>query len=189
MTEPRPAAVTELLARAGAGDLHAFDELAPLVYAELRRIAGRVVASSAPQQTLPPTALVNEAYLKLVDRDAALQWEGRRHFFAVAARVMRQVLIDHHRRRSAEKRGGIRERVTLDAVALLYEERQLDLLALEAALERLAELDPALVRVVELRFFAGLSIAEAAAALQQSTATVERAWRTARAWLSSELSG
>lgn len=181
--------ITQLLARASAGDRDARDLLVPRVYDELRAIAGRVLDRHATVATLPPTALVHEAWLKLVDRPEALALADRRHFLAIAARLMRDVLVDHLRARGAAKRGGGLERVTLDDVASVFEQRSLDLLALDEALGRLAAEDPQLARIVELRFFGGLTIAETAQELGVSTPTVERGWRLARAWLLEALGG
>jgi RNA polymerase sigma factor (TIGR02999 family) len=177
--------VTRILQAASLGDKVAADRLLPLVYDELRALAAGVLRGQRKGHTLEPTALVHEAYLKLVDQTAP--WEGRSHFFGVAAKAMRSILVDHARARKAEKRGGARERVPLDAAVVWFEERSLDLLALDEALERLAALDPAAARLVELRFFAGLTIEETARTLGVSTATVERDWALTRAWLHREL--
>jgi RNA polymerase sigma factor (TIGR02999 family) len=176
---------TRLLERFAAGDRQAADLLLPLVYAELRRQAARAMGGERADHTLQPTALVHEAYLRLFDAPAS--FESRAHFVRVAARAMRNVLVDHARARGAQKRGDGRERVALDGVLAAYEERDLDVLALHEALERLLELDEPLGRLVELRFFAGLSIAQTAEVLGSSTATVERHWRVARLWLRREL--
>jgi len=178
--------ITRLLDRLNHGDQGAAEPLLRHVYAELRRLARGQLSRSPAQTTLQPTALVHEAYLRLVDRNAA-DWQGRQHFFAVCARAMRQVLIDQARARKAAKRGGDRRREPLDAVVVEFEERAFDLLSLEEALTRLSEMDPQLGRIVELRFFAGLDHGEVAAVLELSTRTVERGWRTARAWLHREM--
>lgn len=177
--------LTQILDRLGGPDDSAAQELLPLVYAELRRLAGAYFERQAPSHTLQPTALVHEAYMRLVvDRDSG--WNGRDHFFAVAAMAMRQILVDHARRRKADKRGGDWERVTLDA-AVAPAGTELDLVDLDAALARLAEHDPRQARVVTLRFFGGLSNEGVAEVLGISRATVANDWRFARAWLAGEL--
>lgn len=178
--------VTQLLAAWSGGDAAALDALMPLVYDELRRVAGRQLASERGSHTLQPTALVNEAFLRLVDQTRA-SWKDRTHFYSVAAQIMRRILIDHARRRLAGKRGGGAETVSLDGVADWPEPRDLDVILLDEALTELATFDPRQSRVVELRFFAGLSVEETAEALQLSTATVKREWRMARAWLVRQL--
>jgi RNA polymerase sigma factor (TIGR02999 family) len=188
-------AVTELLRAWGAGDAHASDALASLVYAELRRQAQRALRREGTGHTLQPTALVHEAWIRLDDQLGA-RWESRTQFFAVAAQMMRRVLVDHARTRQALKRGGAgghaAARVTLGAVDREGAEAApsldaVDLLALDDALARLAALDPQKARLVELRYFAGLSIPEAAEALGVSPATVGREWAVARLWLRREL--
>ncbi len=178
--------VTQLLVAARGGDRGALDRLLPAVYDELRRLARSQLRRERQDHTLLATGLVHEAYLKLVDQ-AQVEWQGRAHFFAVAARAMRQVLVDYARKRSTEKRGGDRVRTTLGdkglGTALSFEE----LVALDEALTRLAELDKRLPRVVELRFFAGLKEKEIAEALGTSERTVQREWARARAWLYKEL--
>jgi RNA polymerase sigma factor (TIGR02999 family) len=182
--------VTELLQRLGDGDAAAADRLLPLVYAELHRLARHSMAGQ-PAQTLQPTALVNEAWLRMIAPEAA--WprvSGRNHFLGVAAKAMRSVLVDHARARLAEKRGLGRRGVPLDADRLQVDDapdKLTNVIALHEALGSLAELDPQLVRVVELRFFAGLSVEETAAVLDVSDRTVKRSWRVARAWLRREL--
>ena len=190
-------AITELLHAWGAGDPRASDELARLVYAELRRRARRALRREADGHTLQPTALVHEAWLRL-DGQHGASWESRTQFFAVAAQTMRRILVDHARTRHALKRGGARVQVTLgdvdraraapnDSTAGEPAVEAIDLLALDEALRRLAALDPRRARLVELRYFAGLSIPEAAAALGVSAATVGREWAVARMWLRHEL--
>jgi RNA polymerase sigma factor (TIGR02999 family) len=187
-----PHAVTELLQAWSAGDRAALDALLPVVYDELRRQARGALAREGVGHTLQPTALVHEAYLRLVGQREA-HWEGRTQFFAVAAQLMRRVLVDRARRRRAAKRGGGARHVTLaDADAAAAEaggEGGVDVLALDDALTRLAALDPEKARLVELRYFAGMSIPEAAAALGVSPATVGRQWAVARLWLRRELAG
>jgi RNA polymerase sigma factor (TIGR02999 family) len=172
----------------GAGPHQDYDELFPLVYAELRRIASREMRRERPGRTLQTTALVHEAYLRLL-KDASLSFENRAHFLGIAARAMREILIEHARGRGARKRGGGAVRITLDEVVAPVAEPSIDVLALDEALERLARLDERHARVVELRYFGGLSVEETAAALELSPATVKRAWTLARAWLYRELTG
>jgi RNA polymerase sigma factor (TIGR02999 family) len=177
---------TMLLRRLAGGDQRAAEELLPLVYGDLHELAAAYMSGEREQHTLQPTALIHEAWLRLVAADQR-GFENRAHFFALAARAMRQVLIDHARRRGAEKRGGRLERVPIDAALELYSEGGPDLVVLDEALRRLEALDPELVRIVELRFFAGASNPEIAAALGVSTRTVERGWKTAQSWLREEL--
>ena len=164
------------------------NELVPLVYAELRRIAAREMRRERPGRTLQTTALVHEAYLRLL-KDASLSFESRAHFLGIAARAMREILIEHARGRGARKRGGGAVRLTLDDVTAPVAAPSIDVLALDEALQRLARLDERHARVVELRYFGGLSVEETAAALDLSPATVKRAWTLARAWLYRELAG
>lgn len=179
--------VARLLDSLAGGDPHAAGELLPLVYEELRRLARARLAREAPGQTLTPTALVHEAYLRLVgDRDPG--WENRGHFFAAAAQAMRRILIERARRLDRIKHGGGRQRLTLDDSLLGFEPASEELLALHEALLRLAAQDPEMAQVVELHQFAGLSIAETAAALDTSERTISRRWTAARAWLRREMS-
>jgi len=174
-----------------AGNPEALERLMPLVYDELRRVASRHLGRERREHTLQPTALVHEAYLRLVDQRSA-KWRSRAQFFAVAARVMRRILVDHARARGAAKRGQGAVRVSLDDVrppAAPARGDEVDLVALDAALERLADLDERQARIVELRYFAGLSIEETAGALGIGAATVKRDWALARAWLRRELEG
>jgi RNA polymerase sigma factor (TIGR02999 family) len=173
--------LTGLLRAWSRGDRAAEERLLPLVYAELRRQAARQMRRERRPHTLRPTALVHEAYLRLVRQRET--WQNRVQFFAVAARIMRRVLVDHARRHEAVKRDGARRRVTLDEGVASVKPRDLDVLALEEALRELAELDPAKARLVELRFFGGLGLEETAEVLQVSASTVTREWRLARAWL------
>jgi RNA polymerase sigma factor (TIGR02999 family) len=180
--------VTRILSAIEQGDPHAADQLLPLVYDELRRLAAHKLAQEAPGQTLQPTALVHEAYLRLVDTEKAQQWNSRGHFFAAAAEAMRRILLEQARRKQAHKHGGDLCRVDLDqaeAVAALPE----DVLALDEALERLTHHDPVAGKLVRLRYFAGLSVEQAAEALGLSTATAYRHWAFARAWLHARLAG
>jgi RNA polymerase sigma factor (TIGR02999 family) len=174
--------------RTGAANQAVYDELFPLVYAELRRIAAREMRREKPGRTLQTTALVHEAYLRLL-KDASLSFESRAHFLGVAARAMREILIEHARARSARKRGGGAVRLTLDDLVAPVSSPSIDVLALDEALQRLARLDERHARVVELRYFGGLSVEETAAALELSPATVKRDWTLARAWLFRELAG
>ena len=170
------------------GDRQSLDALLPIVYQELRRLAASYLRREKPGQTLQPTALVHEAYLRLM-KDRPERWQNRAHFCAIAAHSMRQILIERARARNALKRGGAQPRVTLDEALVAGGERAVDLLALDEALERLAQLDPEQARLVELRFFGGLTIEETADALNMSPATVKRHWTVARAWLARELEG
>jgi RNA polymerase sigma factor (TIGR02999 family) len=178
-------AVTVLLHELQQGVPGAAEALIPAVYAELRRLAANYMRSERAGHTLQPTALVHEAFLKLVDQREQ-NWQNRSHFFGIAAQLMRRILLDHARRRSAQRRGG-GHRVTLQDGMALAGEPQLDVLELNSALDRLAELDPRQAKVVELKFFAGLEIAEIAAVTGTSPATVKRDWVMAKAWLSREL--
>jgi RNA polymerase sigma factor (TIGR02999 family) len=178
--------VTELLVRWSAGDADARDRLIPLVYSELRRIARKILAGQRQNHTLQSTALVHEAYLRLAGSNS-IGWQDRVHFFSLAAQLMRRILVDHTRRRLAKKRGGENVTVVLDENMALSGERELDLLALDDALNELAAIDQRQSRVVELRFFAGLSIEDTSLALQISPATVKREWATAKLWLLSKM--
>jgi len=179
---------TLLLRRYGEGDRAAADALLPLLYEELRRIAGAQMGRERADHTLQPTALVHEAWMRLVDSPAR-DLSSRQHFLSLAARVMRRVLVDHAREHDAMKRGGGRTEVTLDGAVALYETHSLDLLALDEALCKLAEMDAPLARLVELRFFAGLTNEEVAAVEGSSLRSVERGWSTARAFLRGALAG
>ena len=174
--------VTALLERWNQGDLAARDALIPLVYDELRRVAKKNLASQRSDHTLQATALVHEVYLRLVDRKAG-PWQGRTHFFALAANMMRQILVDHARKRNASKRGGGALTVLLEEGDGAEETVNLDLIGLDAAMKRLAALDARQSKLVELRFFGGLSIEEAARIVDISPATAKREWATARVWL------
>jgi RNA polymerase sigma factor (TIGR02999 family) len=179
--------VTGLLRRWNEGDSGALETLIPMVYAELRRLAAHYLRIERRDHTLQPTALVHEAYLRLVDQ-SDVPWQNRAHFFGIAARTMRRILVEHARRRNAAKRrGGSLRVVTGVADAVAQPERDPEILALDAALTRLESLDPQQARIVELRFFGGLNVEEAAEVAGVSTATVKRKWRTARAWLRQEL--
>jgi len=182
----RKGKITQLLQAMAGGDPDAMDKLIPMVYSEMRAIAHGRMQGERDSHTLHTTALVHEAYLKLVDLDR-IQYRDRAHFFAVAARAMRYILVNYARRRDAQKRGGGRYRVTLEDAHLMTRQQALDVLALEDALEHLQSFSERPYRVVECRFFAGLTIAETAVALDISPATVKRDWNLARAWLNREL--
>jgi RNA polymerase sigma factor (TIGR02999 family) len=175
--------VSRILSAVGQGDPHAAGQLLPLVYDELRRLAAARIAGEGPGHTLQATALVHEAYLRLVDAGAEHAWENRRHFFAAAAEAMRRILIDRARRKKRLKRGGGHRRVDLESIELPAAARGEDLLALDEALNCLAQEAPQKAELVKLRFFAGLSVEEAACCLGISRATADRYWAYARAWL------
>ncbi len=183
---PPSGRITALLRRWQDGDTSARDELLPLVYSDLKRRAGAQLRHERPDHTLEPAALVNEAYLRLADAHA-IECQDRAHFLGLASAIMRRVLVDHARARVTRKRGGQARRLLLDDALLQCAQRGVDVLALDAALEELATLDPTQARIVELRFFTGLSIEETAGSLGVSTATVKRQWRIARAMLYSRL--
>jgi len=178
--------ITDLLLAWGEGDPDALDRLMPLVYADLRRIARAHLAHEPAGNSLQATGLVNEAYLRLVNQNR-VQWQNRAHFFALAARLMRRIVVDHARARRAQKRGGGAGALPLEGVADPHAARDARLLDLDTALDRLAEQDPRASQIVELRHFGGLSIEEAAETLDLSPATVKREWSVARAWLQREL--
>jgi len=187
MPEPDPpSGVTELLRRWNSGDREAMDRLMPIVYDELRRLAAGYLKGERPGHTLQPTALVHEAYLRLVRQDR-VEWQNRAHFFGIAASMMRRVLVDHARRRQAEKRDAGGFRLTLQLGEAFEAARDPELLELDQALGRLEQLDADQARVVELRFFGGLTVEETAVVLGISTATVKREWRTAKAFLRDEM--
>jgi RNA polymerase sigma factor (TIGR02999 family) len=171
-----------------ADDQQSLDSLLPVVYQELRRLAANYLRRERPGQTLQPTGLVHEAYLRLM-KDRPDRWQNRAHFCAIAAHSMRQILIERARARGALKRGGAQPRVTLDEALVAGGEQSFDVLALDRALEDLAKLDPEQARLVELRFFGGLTVEETAEEMHISPATVKRHWAIARAWLARELEG
>lgn len=178
--------ITQLLTEAHAGNRAALDRLLPLVYAELRQIAARSLRGENPNHTLQPTALVNEAYLRLVDQ-RTVDWTNRAQFFGLASEMMRRILVNYAQARHAEKRGSYATHIALDEAVSFYNRPDLDVLHLDEALNRLAAVDPRQSRIVELRFFAGLSIEETADVLELSPATIKREWRTAKAWLYGQL--
>ena len=179
--------ITKLLIDWGKGDQAALEKLMPLVYSELRRLASNYLRRERAEHTLQPTALVNEAYLKLIDQRNA-KWQNRAHFFGISAQLMRRILVDHARQHQAVKRGGsAQQRVSITTVEKLIKEPEIDLLALNEALDELARMDPQQSQIVELKFFGGLSIEEIAEVLGIGHATVERDWKMARAWLRRQL--
>lgn len=179
--------ITELLIDWSKGDQAALEKLMPLVYNELRRLAANYLRRERASHTLQPTALVNEAYLKLVDQRNA-RWQNRAHFFGISAQLMRRILVDHARQHQAAKRGGSnQQRLSITSAEQIAKQPEVDLLALNEALDELTKMDPQQGRIVELRFFGGLSIDETAEVLGVSHATVERDWKMARAWLRRQL--
>jgi RNA polymerase sigma factor (TIGR02999 family) len=179
--------VTQILEQIDSGDPSAAEQLLPLVYDELRRLAAARLAHDAPGQTLQATALVHEAYLRLVDVDQTRHWNSRGHFFGAAAEAMRRIVIERARARNAAKAGGGQRRVPLDGLQVASPEPQWDLLAIDAALEQLERIDPQAGEIVKLRYFVGMTIPEAAAALGVSPSHVDRQWAWARAWLHAKL--
>jgi RNA polymerase sigma factor (TIGR02999 family) len=187
MPSDKPDSITGLLLKWSDGDPAAIERLMPLVYDELRRLAVRFLRRERANHTLQPTALINEAYLRLVDQQQ-VEWQGRAQFYGLAARVMRNILVDHARSQQAAKRGGQQFRVSLDVDHRVGDARApIEFIAVHEALERLAAIDPKKAQIVELRFFGGLSIEETAEVLHVGHATVERDWKMARAWLGREL--
>jgi RNA polymerase sigma factor (TIGR02999 family) len=189
MREPAMSNVTHILAAIDQGDLGAANQLLPVVYNELRRLAARKLAHEAPGQTLQATALVHEAYLRLLDNDPARPWNSRGHFFAAAAEAMRRILVERARHKRSLKAGGDRRRQELPDIEAAEGGSQLDLLALHEALAKLESQDKRTAELVKLRFFAGLSIAEAAQVLGISTSTADNDWAYARSWLRREIEG
>lgn len=179
--------VTKLLVAWGEGDKAALDELMPVVYDELRRLAQNYLSRERPGHTLQTTALVHEAYLRLVDQKT-VNWQNRAQFFGIAAQMMRRILINYARERNARKRQGYATKVSLDDAISFFEKRELDLAALDEALNTLATLDPQQTRIVELRFFGGLTIEEVSEVLGISPATTKREWDSAKLWLRRQLS-
>jgi RNA polymerase sigma factor (TIGR02999 family) len=179
--------VTRILSALEQGDPHAAEQLLPLVYDELRRLAAQKMAQEKPGQTLQATALVHEAYLRLVGKSAESHWDGRGHFFAAAAEAMRRILVEQTRRKRRVRHGGGKQLLDLDDACALVQPPSDDLLALDEALNRLCSLNPVRAEVVKLRFFAGLTMPEVATVLGLSLPTAERYWTSARAWLYAEL--
>ena len=186
MTTKLPSEITRLLADWSGGDREALDKLMPIVYEELRRLAHRYMGHERAGHTLQTTALVNEAYLRLVN-ERGMNWQNRTHFFAVAAQIMRFILVDYARGHARAKRGGGAEQISLNDALVVSEDRITDLLILDEALTRLAEFDQRKSRIAELRFFAGLTVEETAEVLSVSVETINRDWRLAKAWLHREL--
>ena len=187
MPEPKQN-VTELLIAWSDGSKQALDLLMPIVFDELRRQAAGYLRRERAGHTLQTTALVNEAYLRLVDQKH-VRWQNRAHFFGIAAQLMRRILVDHARAKHRAKRGGADLRVTLDEATVVARDPQIDVVALDEALDRLAKIDPQQSRVVELRFFGGLNVKETAEVLRISPSTVKRDWSVAKAWLYREING
>jgi RNA polymerase sigma factor (TIGR02999 family) len=181
--------VTLILSRIEQGEPQAAEHLLPLVYEELRKLAGAKMAQEKPGQTLQATALVHEAYIRLVDADKAKHWDSRGHFFAAAAEAMRRIVVDRARRKETLRAGGTAQRVDLDGVEPTIAAPRLDLLALDEALEKLERQSPRIAQLVKLRFFAGLSVRAAAAALGVNPSTVVTDWAYAKSWLGLEMSG
>ncbi|HJZ83035.1 MAG TPA: sigma-70 family RNA polymerase sigma factor [Pyrinomonadaceae bacterium] len=186
MTEKRPN-ITQLLVAWSGGDKVALDQLIPIVYDELRRQAARYLRQERPGHTLQTTALIHEAYLRLVDQKN-VQWQNRAQFFGIAAQLMRRILVDHARTKHRAKRGGSAIRVSLSEATAVTRDANQDLIEIDEALTRLAEIDEQQSKIVELRFFSGLNVEETAAALNISPATVKRDWSVAKAWLHREIS-
>jgi len=184
--DPLSQNITHLLKEWSKGDQHALNELTPLVYEELRQQAARYMRKERVGHSLQATALINEAYLRLIDVKN-VQWQNRAHFFAIAANLMRRILVDHARRRDAEKRGGSQIFLTLDDAVAAPKASDIDLLAIDQALTKLAAIDSQQARVVELRFFSGLTVEETATVLNVSPKSVKRDWSVARAWLRREI--
>ena len=184
--DPQNSETTRLLRAWAGGDREALDRLTPRVYGELRRMAGNFMQNERPGRTIQTTALVHEAYLRLIDVDN-IEWEHRAHFFAVCAQIMRRILLEGARKRATSKRGGGLPQVNLDQIPDVGSGRARELIALDNALDRLSTADPRKAQVIELRFFGGLTVDETAAVLKVSPDTVTRDWRSARAWLLSEI--
>jgi RNA polymerase sigma factor (TIGR02999 family) len=183
-----PNQVTKLLLDWSKGDQRALNDLMPLVYQELKKLAGSYLRAERPDHTLQPTALIHEVYLRLIGQNMP-EWESRAHFFGVAARLMRQILVDHARSRAAQRRGGSQSRILLEDAPVFSQEQASDLLDFDEALRKLAELDERKARIIEMRSFAGMSVVETARALGISEPTVKREMRLAKAWLLRELRG
>jgi RNA polymerase sigma factor (TIGR02999 family) len=187
MSRSEPSETTKVLGEIARGDASASERLMPLVYDELRALAGSYMQRENAGHILQPTALVHEAFLKLVDQ-SRVDWKGRTHFYAVGAQIMRRILVDHARSKSRQKRGGDRQQISLDEGLVLSISRGEDLLALDEALDKLSNLDERQAKIVELRFFGGLTVEEVAEVLGVSKRTIENEWTMVRAWLRRELS-
>ena len=187
MPTPLPNDISQLLGEWSGGDRKALDDLMPLVYEELRRLAHRHMARERGPRTMQTTALVNEVYLRLIN-ERGMKWQNRTHFFAVAAQLMRFILVDYARGHARAKRGGAAQQVTLDEAMMVAQDNADQMLALDEALTKLVSFDPRKSRIAEMRFFAGLTVEETAEVLSVSPETVHRDWRLARAWLRNELS-
>lgn len=185
--ETSPQQVTKLLVEWSNGDQEALEQLTPLVYGELRRLAARYLRKERADPILQATALVHEAYIRLIDQ-RSVRWQNRAHFFGVAAQMIRRILVDHARSRNAAKRGAMAPKLSLDEAIALPDRREFDLVALDDALNSLARIDAQQSRIVELRFFTGLTVEETAEVLGISPATVKRDWVTAKAWLYRDIS-
>ncbi len=180
--------LTQMLIQLSEGNAQMVDDILPLIYDELRRLAGNYLRRERSDHTLQPTALVHEAYIKLIDQ-TQVKWQNRAHFFGIAANIMRRILVDYARQHKAEKRGGAAEKMPLEEEILIVSEgKSAELLALDEALENLAKIDPQKSKIVELRYFGGLSVEETAKVLGVSEITVKRHWRMAKAWLYGQLS-
>jgi RNA polymerase sigma factor (TIGR02999 family) len=180
--------LTQMLIQLSEGNAQMVDDILPLIYDELRRLAGNYLRRERSDHTLQPTALVHEAYIKLIDQ-TQVKWQNRAHFFGIAANIMRRILVDYARQHKAEKRGGAAEKMPLEEEILIVSEgKSAELLALDEALENLAKIDPQKSKIVELRYFGGLSVEETAEVLGVSEITVKRHWRMAKAWLYGQLS-
>lgn len=178
--------LTRMLNEVRHGKREVLDEMFPLIYRELRQIASRQLASERAEHTLQPTALVHEAYLRLINQHS-VDWQNRAHFFSIAAETMRRILVNHAVQRNAQKRGSGVTCIELDEAVSYYDQRELDLVLLDDALKNLAEFDPAQAKIVELRFFGGLTVEETAEVLGVSASTIKREWRVAKAWLKTKL--
>jgi RNA polymerase sigma-70 factor (ECF subfamily) len=187
LVDQRQPEITRILRAWSGGDREAVDTLMPLVYDELHKVAAQYLRKQRPDHTLQPTALVNEAYLKLIDI-SSVSWQDRAHFFAVASQTMRHVLVDHARGRNRDKRGGGAQKLSLDEAISFSQSNEVDLLSLDEAMRELAAMDEQQSRIVELRFFGGLTVEETAVVLHISPATVKREWRIAKAWLHKRMS-
>jgi RNA polymerase sigma factor (TIGR02999 family) len=189
MSEKGPSEITQMLIELTGGNKDVVNQILPHIYGELRRLAGSYLRRERADHTLQPTALVHEAYMKLIDQKQ-VHWQNRAHFFGIAAQVMRRILMDHARKHTADKRGGDAEKLPLEEeILIVSHDRSAELIALDDALENLAQLDEQKAKIVELRYFGGLSIEETAEVMGVSVPTINRQWRMAKAWLYSEIAG